>query len=180
MSKDDDDLLDLNILGSDGYEGTLRTTDHHKIWSVTAGAWVLATELRHGDQLREPDGTTASVVALAHRPGHQSMHDLTIEVDHTFYVYYGGGAILVHNNCGGIEFSRHALDQMLERGVSQAQAREVLQNPVGAYWHDGMWKDGFYDSAAKIFIGRAPDGNVTTVITGASKAYVQRLLEARP
>ena len=77
----------------------LQTTDHHRIWSVTAGAWVLASSLAQGDLLRDPDGHIATLVKSTRRSGHGQMLDLTVEVDHTFYVDYGGNAILVHN-CG--------------------------------------------------------------------------------
>lgn len=94
---DDNDLLDLTIVDGDGHHGVLQTTDHHKIWSVTADTWVLASELNEGDQLSEPDGTTATLVEATKRPGHEQMLDLTVDTDHTFYVDYGGQAILVHN-----------------------------------------------------------------------------------
>ncbi len=102
MSHDDNDLLDLTVRDGDGHEGVLKTTDHHKIWSVIANAWVLAADLHAGDQLREPDGAAASVVTLTHRPGHQDMLDLTVDTDHTFYVVAGDTSVLVHN-CGGLE-----------------------------------------------------------------------------
>jgi hypothetical protein len=89
MSHDDNDLLDLTITDGDGHYGVLQTTDHHKMWSVTVGAWVLAADLRDGDQLREPGGTTATLVESQQRPGHEQMLDLTIDTDHTFYVVAG-------------------------------------------------------------------------------------------
>jgi RHS repeat-associated protein len=108
MSHDDDDLRDLTILDGDGHQGVLRTTDHHRFWSVTAGAWVLASDLHDGDQLRRPDGSTATLVESQRRPGHEQMLDLTVQGDHTFYVDYGGATVLVHNaggdpvgDCGG-------------------------------------------------------------------------------
>ena len=64
MAHDDNDLLDLTIRDGDGHEGVLKTTDHHRVWDVTRNAWVLAADLAVGDQLREPDGTTAFVVTL--------------------------------------------------------------------------------------------------------------------
>ena len=68
----------------------------------------------------------------------------------------------------------------LRRGVSSDDALAVLQQPIGSYWHDGMWKEGFYDPASKVFIGQGPDGGIMTVMTNVSKAYIKRLLEAAP
>jgi hypothetical protein len=39
-------------------------------------------------------------VKLTERPGRQDMWDLTVEVDHNFYVDFGAGAVLVHNQSG--------------------------------------------------------------------------------
>ncbi|WP_426573269.1 polymorphic toxin-type HINT domain-containing protein [Aquihabitans sp. McL0605] len=97
MVHDDDDLLDVTIRDAAGHEGALQTTDHHKIWDVTRGAWVRAADLTLGDQLRQPDGTIASVVALSHRSGTQQMHDLTVQGDHSFYALTAGAGELVHN-----------------------------------------------------------------------------------
>jgi hypothetical protein len=68
---------------------------------------------------------------------------------------------------------------MVERGVSVAQARQVLASKPFQYFHDGVWKTGYYDPASQIFIGTA-GGNVTTVIRGATQKYINNLKALRP
>ncbi len=47
------------------------------------------------------------------------------------------------------------------------------------YFHDGTWKTGFYDPSSKVFVGSV-NGTITTVVTGASRNYVNNLLAATP
>jgi hypothetical protein len=77
-------------------------------------------------------------------------------------------------------FSEHALTRMEDRGVALAQAQEALEHPIGSYWHDGMWKEGYYDTDSRVFVARALDGNITTVMTGIRQFYIDRLKEAEP
>jgi RHS repeat-associated protein len=96
LTHDDNDLLDLVVKTDTGTE-TIHTTDHHRIWNETKHSWVLAIDLKSGNELRSENGQHAYVSRLIHIPGHRSMLDLTVEIDHTFYVDLGTGAILVHN-----------------------------------------------------------------------------------
>jgi hypothetical protein len=121
MLHPDGDLLDITIRDDDG-EGVIQTTDRHPFWSVTDQDWEHAVDLSVGEQLRQADGSTATVVKLTDRPGRQDMWDLTVEVDHNFYVVFGEGAddaVLVHNqdfqpgtfvNEDGIRVTIHAND----------------------------------------------------------------------
>jgi Pretoxin HINT domain len=141
MSHDDNDLLDLTIKDDAGHEGVLKTTDHHKIWSVTAGAWVLAKSLHNGDQLREPDGTTASVVKLTQRPGHQNMLDLTVDQLHDFYVLAGDTSVLVHN-AGGMDGCSDAAYQ----GVLHIREEIAAEGPGGTHgWAANMSDNALAD-----------------------------------
>jgi hypothetical protein len=92
----DGDLLDVTVRAQDG-EGVIQTTDSHPFWSVTDQKWENAIQLSVGEQLRQADGSAATVVRVIERPGRQAMHDLTVEVDHNFYIDFGDGAVLVHN-----------------------------------------------------------------------------------
>jgi len=132
MSHDDNDLLDLTVRDGDGHEGVLKTTDHHKIWDVSRNAWVLAADLAVGDQLRQDDGTNSSVVTLTHRPGHGQMLDLTVEIDHTFYVLAGDTSVLVHNvGC----------DQWADQFIENYGGKKVTFTPPEG---DPIFPDGSY------------------------------------
>ncbi|MEH1129520.1 RHS repeat-associated core domain-containing protein [Micromonospora sp. CPCC 206061] len=76
----------------------LRTTDHHPFWDRTAKVWVDAADLRVGHELRTADGQVATVIAVRSYAGVQTMHDLTVDDLHTYYVLAGSAPVLVHNN----------------------------------------------------------------------------------
>jgi hypothetical protein len=119
----DGDLLDLTIEDDDG-QGIIQTTDRHPFWSVTDGDWEPAIELSVGEELRQADGSTATVVKLTERPGRQDMWDLTVEVDHNFYVDFGNGAVLVHNQGADNPNSAEAMARKL-KALEEAQGSAV-------------------------------------------------------
>jgi Bacterial toxin 24 len=80
----------------------IHTTEHHQIWSPTRKTWVLAKNLLPGGLLQTADGRHASVVQLIRQPGHSPMLDLTVEVDHSFFVGSEVGSVLVHNVGRGV------------------------------------------------------------------------------
>lgn len=79
-----------------------------------------------------------------------------------------------------LRFTKHALSRMDERGVSSLDVRRTVEKgETFRYWHAGKWKTGYYDSDKKLFI--ATDGHVViTVITGASRRYVENLKRKKP
>jgi hypothetical protein len=74
---------------------TVHTTQKHP-WLTTRG-WLVAGQLRLGDQVQLLDGATATVVGLKVLAGAAFMYDLTVSAVHTFAV--GDGQFVVHN-CG--------------------------------------------------------------------------------
>lgn len=77
-------------------------------------------------------------------------------------------------------FSSHAMARMLQRGVNMSLVEHILdtQEPF-RYYHQGRWKQGYYDPDSRLFIATA-DRVVITVITDASPRYVARLKRSRP
>lgn len=73
-------------------------------------------------------------------------------------------------------FTHHAMQRLGQRGVSEADARAVLDREPFSYYHDDQWKMGYYDPKSKVFIARTIDGNVNTVMTNVDGAYIRRLL----
>ncbi len=63
----DGDLLDLTIEDDDG-QGVIQTSDRHPFWSVTDSEWEHAIDLSVGEQLRQADGSTATVVSSPSGP----------------------------------------------------------------------------------------------------------------
>jgi hypothetical protein len=78
----------------------LTTTASHPFWSETRHAWVDAGQLRTGELLKTSVGTYVQVGAIKSYADEKRTYDLTVEGLHTYYVFAGGTALLVHN-CGG-------------------------------------------------------------------------------
>ncbi|MGW0120662.1 ricin-type beta-trefoil lectin domain protein [Streptomyces sp. NPDC003327] len=87
-------LVDITVGGG----GTLSSTAGHKFYVADQG-WTLVSELRVGDRLRTPDGSLRPVTALLDRSGiaPRTVHDLTVDDLHTFFVVAGVTPVLVHN-----------------------------------------------------------------------------------
>lgn len=79
-----------------------------------------------------------------------------------------------------LRFTNHARARMSERGVSEAQVREIIAAGESfAYFHAGKWKTGYYESRKRLFI--ATDGPVViTVIADAGRPYVEGLKRNKP
>ena len=68
---------------------------------------------------------------------------------------------------------------MTERGVSISALEKPLGQTPFRYFHEGVWKTGFYDPASRIFAGSI-DGELTTVIKDATQRYIDNLMRAAP
>ncbi|MFI7401668.1 polymorphic toxin-type HINT domain-containing protein [Streptomyces sp. NPDC049541] len=76
-------------------------------------------------------------------------------------------------------FTRHAVQRLQQRGVSEEDAQAVLERTPFSYKHDDQYKIGYYDPDSKIFVAKTVDGNVNTVMTNVDQAYINRLREAK-
>jgi len=204
----DHDFADVTVATPNG-DQTIHTTNHHPFYEVDKSSFVEAVDLKAGDKLKTPDGTTVAVVAVRLFHASQTTYDLTIDGLHTYYVEAGDTPVLVHN-CGGYydghdpsctcegqpgnpvtlqpapapqsassAFTAHALQRLSQRGVSPEDAEQVLRNQPFSYFHDDQWKTGYYDSGSEIFIAKTIDGNINTVMTNVNRAYINRLMGGR-
>ncbi|MEV4352142.1 polymorphic toxin-type HINT domain-containing protein [Actinoplanes sp. NPDC049596] len=102
FTNNDTDLTSLTIADGSGAISTLDTTQHHPFWSVTRQDWVDAASLAPGESLATDDGRTVHVLEVRNFTGRRTMHDLTVDDIHTYYVFAGDSPVLVHNNDPGI------------------------------------------------------------------------------
>ncbi|MFD5922531.1 polymorphic toxin-type HINT domain-containing protein [Kitasatospora sp. NPDC058201] len=93
---DDRNFTSLSIMGDSG-SGSLVTTDHHPFWSENQHAWVDAVDLEVGDQLSTSTGSTAKINGIQRLTRAQGAYNLTVRDLHTYYVFAGETAVLVHN-----------------------------------------------------------------------------------
>ncbi|MFJ5120885.1 GH-E family nuclease [Kitasatospora sp. NPDC088548] len=83
-----------------GNGATLHATDRHPFWNASTGRFSDAIDLKPGNDLRKPDGTTARVASTRTYPQDLTAYNLTVSGVHTYYVLAGSTPILVHNaNC---------------------------------------------------------------------------------
>jgi len=110
----DEDFTDLTVSSSPNQPhapppSTLTTTWHHPFWDATHHRWTAAHTLPPGTTLRQPNGTTATVLAIRNYHRHETTYDLAVADLHTFYVAAGAASVLVHNcGAGGPEFGQRA------------------------------------------------------------------------
>ncbi|MFJ2911718.1 RHS repeat-associated core domain-containing protein [Streptomyces sp. NPDC087228] len=94
----------------DGPQGdrtaSVTATDGHPFWVPELGAWVGATDLEPGEQLRTSTGTQVEIEAVKRwTAASATVFNLTVGVVHTYYVLAGATPVLVHN-CGGALLDR--------------------------------------------------------------------------
>ncbi|MFJ6480156.1 polymorphic toxin-type HINT domain-containing protein [Streptomyces sp. NPDC091682] len=99
LTKDDKEYVDLTI-GAGEAEPVITTTAHHPFWSISAGAWVDAGDLKAGMTLRADDGRAVTVSRTHSYRADQATYNLTVSDLHTYYVLAGDTPLLVHNSNG--------------------------------------------------------------------------------
>ncbi|MEU1368289.1 polymorphic toxin-type HINT domain-containing protein [Streptomyces sp. NPDC005803] len=89
---------------------TLTATDGHPFWIQSLERWVDATDLKPGQWLRTSAGTYVQVTVIKRWTGHhKTVHNLTVNDLHTYYVLAGTTPVLVHN-CGARVVDMHGND----------------------------------------------------------------------
>ena len=79
-----------------------------------------------------------------------------------------------------LRISDHALDRLRLRGIStEVMAETILKGEHFQYFHDGIWKDGYYDKRSALFVG-VVDEIITTAIKGVSDSYIANLKAGAP
>ncbi|WP_043599121.1 polymorphic toxin-type HINT domain-containing protein [Cellulomonas flavigena] len=92
------DLVGLTLVGSGAggppADETITATDGH-LFLTADGAWVPARDLQVGDQLVDPDGTPVVIAAIDDDTVVATVHNLTVDVDHTYSVVTDAGIDVV-------------------------------------------------------------------------------------
>lgn len=93
---------------------------------------------------------------------------------------YGKIGYLVSKSGEQIKLSEHAMQRMVERGISLSDLETVIKNGESfQYFHEGVWKTGYYDPVSKIFFG-VKNAEVTTVIRDVTTNYIDNLKRVKP
>lgn len=90
----------------------------------------------------------------------------------------GSATVRARGPQGWVDLSPHSAQRLTERGISLNAVDDALAMQPFNYFHDGVWKVGYYDSASRVFVGTV-SGTATTIIrTGPS--YISNLQAATP
>ncbi len=81
------------------HEQSVRTTSEHPFMVVGQG-WTTVRELRKGDELVRPDGTTVTIHSVDATGDTGTVHNFEVQDLHNYYVQPGEQWLLVHNTSG--------------------------------------------------------------------------------
>ncbi|WP_078851461.1 polymorphic toxin-type HINT domain-containing protein [Streptomyces sp. NRRL S-237] len=132
--------------------GTITATAGHPFWVENRHAWVGAAGLKAGDRLRSSEGELKELVGVRAWTEPMRVHNLTVDVLHTYYVVTAGASVLVHNSTcptnfkslGGNRFESpaglvyepgsahgHRIDHVMEHAVPDPSkpTHSVFSNP---------------------------------------------------
>lgn len=85
-------------------------------WVDDQGRWVDAEDLQSGDLLLLADGSTVKVDQVSERSAVQSVHNLTVDGIHTYFVVAGDNEVLVHNCGSGARYTRGSAQKSFSHG----------------------------------------------------------------
>ncbi|WP_328665309.1 Hint domain-containing protein [Streptomyces sp. NBC_00322] len=99
----DKDFVTLKIRNGK-QTGSIKATELHPFWVASERAWIEAGHLKPSMTLRTPDGSLAVIESVREWHKQRLTHDLTVSVNHSYYVLAGATPLLVHN-CGPMDFN---------------------------------------------------------------------------
>jgi len=109
----DTQLTDLTLVGGPSSRSILHTTAEHPFYNASTDAWTDAGRLVVGDHLYTADGQSITVAEVRTFTGSTTMYNLTVAVDHTYYVLAGTTPVLVHN-CGELNFTGSGINDAMQ------------------------------------------------------------------
>ena len=116
----------------------LVTTEDHRFWSQTAGAFVPACDLEVGEKVVGDHGLVHTVTRTAEVGGYERVWNLSIDQVHTYHV--GDTDTLVHNTCylpglpstAPVPLGRENTGRTVPKNLHEQLAMtEVRSNPAG-------------------------------------------------
>ena len=69
---------------------------------------------------------------------------------------------------------------MRQRGLRTEEVYSVIQRTKPfRYFHEGVWKTGYYDPVTRIFVGQVGD-TITTVMARVNARYIESIKGEMP
>ena len=141
------ELVDVTVDGS-----TVTATGGHPFWVDSQGEWVDAADVQVGDFLLDEHGVTLLVDDVDVRlVTDATVHNLTVEGLHTFYVNVGDQFVLTHN-CG----KAGTCPQCAPRALPAGSPGRVVGNALDP--HELAQAQSIVDFRGGTFVGNAQRG----------------------
>ncbi|WP_053170603.1 polymorphic toxin-type HINT domain-containing protein [Streptomyces sp. SBT349] len=159
------ELVTLTVTTGNGSTTTLTATTDHPFWAPNQNAWINAADLDPGMSLRTPPGTEATVTATRTTTTTATVHNLTVEGVHTYYVLAGQTSVLVHNSGSDCDVSiykapsRGTTQRLLEDGFDPADFPGA-----GNGYPDGRAYFGLQDEGREIALDYASRGGYDSAV----------------
>ncbi|WP_104817976.1 polymorphic toxin type 28 domain-containing protein [Kitasatospora sp. MMS16-BH015] len=150
IGHEDVEFTDLTLAASDSTLSAqvVTSTAHHPYWDGTTQRWTNADDVKSGDELRRPDGSTVMVSSVRnYHTAPQAAYNLTIGELHTYYVLAGTVPVLVHNSSCGIptktdRIAEHLTFRDLDAAKRELGGEVVARKSDGTPWdHVGEVRD---------------------------------------
>lgn len=137
-------VIELSI---DGMDKPIGTTASHPFWSLDRKGWVAAGDLKPGEKLRTVDGS-ATVNSVVPRPGTETVYNLEVHKDHTFFV--SEAKLWVHNTCTVLQTGGRVINEATRKalGLTREQAHKAMEalkkemQRGGANHSHKIWSNG--------------------------------------
>ena len=140
---------------------------------------------RAGDDPQTIEQSATEHAQAQSEPRREAARQITsdaVDVAATVLVTRGAGGLFgttVRAGATELKISKHAERRMAQRNINVQQLEATLAKEPFPYFHEGVWKTGYYDPATKLFAGSVR-GEITTVINNATPQYIRNLMRARP
>jgi len=134
------------------------TTSAHPFW-VEGRGWTAVADLRSGDRLRQPDGSTVAVQFVSGTGQTATVYNFEVDELHDYCVQVGSHWVLVHNTCDlDAEGLEHVMARHTAGGIERDATAGVFDNRVDLA---GLARG----SAGQVGTRSAATGNIEYVVT---------------
>ncbi|WP_460708774.1 polymorphic toxin-type HINT domain-containing protein, partial [Myceligenerans halotolerans] len=155
----DKTLVTITVIDADGDTQQIVATDAHPFWAPELREWVDAIDLNTGDWLQTSTGTWAQVTTIDVEHEYAVVHNLTVAVNHTYYVAArkDAVAVLVHNDsCPLFRSDTRGPDEIFDTGFEPRGDNMDLLEHASGYSRDS----GFVSTSTSESVARGRGGNV--------------------
>jgi pretoxin HINT domain-containing protein len=151
-------------------------TDGHLLWIDDQRRWVDAENLESGDSLLSSNGRSVKVDVVSSQAKVVTVHNLTVNGIHTFFVLIGRAPVLVHN-CASLDdliATAHGRQRLAEFGFDDVSIR-MMRASANVYEQA---------NGAQVYVSQVGDDLFDMIVTGergiitAHRGYTRADLDA--